>query len=197
MVGHHGGLHGVLLLLARYERPPTAPARLGPAHLDLGGVQPQFDAFGLGVGEHVLHGAQTYPWPVRDRASALGQQRADLAHGPCDGGAVHSEQQAQHCVRQVVTQVDQGDHQPIDEDQAVSGTRPCGPFPRPAPGSVPVVLDCRCPGAGQLLDERGQVMLGDAGEPGMGQDRTIELDRHDQSMPRLFSGATRYHAPTR
>lgn len=71
-VGHDGGLHGVLLLLAPDERPPTAPARLGPAHLDLGGVQPQFDVFGLGVGEHVLHGAQTYPWTIRDRVSALG-----------------------------------------------------------------------------------------------------------------------------
>lgn len=46
------------------------------------------------------------------------------------------------------------------------------------------------PGVGQFLDERGRVVSGDAGEPGVGQDRAVELDRHSQSKPRLFSGAS-------
>lgn len=83
--------------------------------------------------------------------------------------------------------MDQGDHQAVDEDQAVPGTGSGSPFPLCASGPVPVVLDCRFPGVGQFLDEGGQVMLRDAGEPGVGQDRTIDLDRHDQSMPRLCS----------
>lgn len=57
LVSHDSGLQRVLLLLARDERPPTAPARLGNPDLDLGGVQPQFDCFGLGVSEDTLQGA--------------------------------------------------------------------------------------------------------------------------------------------
>jgi hypothetical protein len=121
----------LVLLLARDERPPAASARLGPAYLDLGGVQPPFDAFGLGVGEHVLHGARTYPWPVRDRASALGQQRANLTHGPCDGGAVHPEQQPHHCVRQVMAQVDQGGQQTIDKTNRCRAPAPASRFLAP------------------------------------------------------------------
>jgi len=34
-------------------RRPPRPAGRWTADLDLGGVQPQLDAFGLGVGEHV------------------------------------------------------------------------------------------------------------------------------------------------
>ncbi|WP_017572110.1 hypothetical protein [Nocardiopsis halotolerans] len=90
-------------------------------------------------------------------------------------------------MRQVVAQVDQGGRQAVDEDQTVPGTGTVGPFPLPAPEPVPVAFDGRFPGVGQFLDEGGQVMLGDTGEPGVGQDRTIDLDRHDQSMPRLSS----------
>ncbi len=93
----------------------------------------KFDAFGLGVGEHVFQGAQTYLWTVGDRAPTFGQQSADLINGTCDGGAIHIEQQAQDRVQQVVTQVDQGGHQAVDEDQTVPGARPGGSFPRPEP----------------------------------------------------------------
>src|SRR5690606_16809843 len=60
----------------------------------------------------------------------------------------------------------------------------------PAPDLVPVVLHSPLPGVGQLLDERGQVVTGDAGEPGVGQDCAVELDRHGPSMPRLFNEAS-------
>jgi len=198
VVGHDGGLHRVLLLLARDERPPTAPTRTGPTHLDLGGVQPQFHTLGVGVGEDVLQGAQPASRAVGDRASALGQQGADLADGAGDGGTVHSEQQAQDRVRQVMAQVDQGGHQTVDKNQPVPGTRPGCTLPHPAPDPVPVVLNGHLPGTGQLLHERGQVVLGDSGEPWMGQDRTVDLDRHGGIMPQPFIPClTRYHAPTR
>ncbi|WP_236574781.1 hypothetical protein, partial [Nocardiopsis sp. FR26] len=89
-------------------------------------------------------------------------------------------------MRQVVAQVDQGGHQTVDEDQPVPGTGPGGPFPHPAPGLVPVVFNRYLPGTGQLLHERGQVVSGDAGEPWMGQDRTVALDRHGGIMPQPF-----------
>lgn len=175
----------VEFLLARDERPSAASARAGPPDLHLGGVQPQFHTFGPGVGEHILHSGQAHPWTVRGRASALGQQGAELADGTGDGGTIHIEQQSQDCVRQVMAQMDQGGRQTVDEDQLVPCARPSGPFPLPAP--VPVVFDGRFPGVGQFLDEGGQVALGDAGGPGVGQDRTIDLDRRDQSMPQLSS----------
>ncbi|OKI18388.1 hypothetical protein A6A08_24810 [Nocardiopsis sp. TSRI0078] len=119
-----------------------------------------------------------------DRVPPFGRQSSDLADGTADGGAVHTERQAQNRVRQVVAHMDQGGHPTVGEDQAVPGARPGSPLPLATPDPVPATLDHRFPGAGQLLDERGQVVLGDAGEPGMGRDRTIDLDRHDQRMPR-------------
>lgn len=89
-----------------------------------------------------------------------------------------------------MAQVDQSGHRAVDEDQAVPGTRPSCPFPRPAPDLVLVVFHGHFPGVGQFLDERGQVVTGDTGKPGVGQDRAVELDRHSQSMSRLFSGAS-------
>lgn len=81
VVGHDGGLHGVLLLLVRGERPSAASVHTGSAHLHLDCVQLQFNIFGPGVGENVPQRAQTHPWTVRGRVSALGQQGADLTNG--------------------------------------------------------------------------------------------------------------------
>jgi hypothetical protein len=43
----------VFCLLPGDECAPSAAAGRWPADLDLGGAQPQFDALGLGMGEHV------------------------------------------------------------------------------------------------------------------------------------------------
>jgi hypothetical protein len=48
-----GGLDGVLLALARNERPPSWSVRPRPANLGLGGVDPQLDPAGVGVGDRV------------------------------------------------------------------------------------------------------------------------------------------------
>ncbi|KOG56595.1 hypothetical protein ADK75_07255 [Streptomyces virginiae] len=43
-------------------RPPRLAGGLW-TYLDLRGVQPQFDAFALGVGEHIRQGPQPQVWP--------------------------------------------------------------------------------------------------------------------------------------
>lgn len=50
---------------------------------------------------------------VGDRASPLGQQRSYFCDRAGDGGAVDTEEQPQHRVRQVVPQMDQRGHQPV------------------------------------------------------------------------------------
>ncbi|MDH6554788.1 hypothetical protein M2163_000319 [Streptomyces sp. SAI-135] len=50
--------------------------RLVATDLDLGGVQAQFGAFGLGVGEHIRQCPKTQAGMVGDRASTFGQERA-------------------------------------------------------------------------------------------------------------------------
>lgn len=57
VVGNDSGLHGVLFLLARDERTASATAGWGPVSPDLGGVQAELDA--LGLGEYVRQCLQT------------------------------------------------------------------------------------------------------------------------------------------
>lgn len=101
VVGDDGGLHGVLLLLARDDRPASATAGRRPADLDLGGVQPQLDALGLGIGEHICQGPKPHTRAVGNRAASFGQEPAYLSDGAGDGGAVDTEQQGEDRVRQI------------------------------------------------------------------------------------------------
>lgn len=61
---------GVLLLLAGHERLAARTARSGATDLDLGAVNPQFDALGLGIGEQVLQRAQPDAGAVGDGEAA-------------------------------------------------------------------------------------------------------------------------------
>src|SRR5512135_1408069 len=87
LVADLGELDRVGLLLAGHERPPPGPARLRAADDDLAAVDPQPDAMGGGIGEHVSQGVQ--PRPGRGGISPAGQQRPDLVHGAGHRGAVH------------------------------------------------------------------------------------------------------------
>lgn len=101
--GDDGGLHGVLLLLARDERPATAAAGCGTSDLHLGGIQPQFDApLGLGVSEYIRQGPQPQAGPVGNRASSSGPEPAYLSDRAGDGGAVGVERQGEDRVREIV-----------------------------------------------------------------------------------------------
>lgn len=81
----------VLLLLARDERASSGAVGCGPADLDLGGVQPQLDALGLGIGEHIRQGPQPQARTVGDRASTFGQEPAYLSDRTGDSGTVDEE----------------------------------------------------------------------------------------------------------
>ncbi|MFJ8142367.1 hypothetical protein [Streptomyces sp. NPDC096013] len=58
--------------------------------LELGGVQPQPHALGLGVGEHVLQGPHPHTRPLRNGEAPPGQQPDHLTDRAGHGGAVQS-----------------------------------------------------------------------------------------------------------
>ena len=186
MVGDDSGLHRVLLLLARDERPASAAAGCGPADLDLGGIQPQLDAFGLGVGEHIRQGPKPQARTVRDCASAFGQEPAHLSDRAGNGGTVDTGQQSQDGVREIVPQVNQRDDQPVDEHQPMPGTGPPRlTFPGPAASLVTTPLDHGLPRASQLRDQAGQMLPGDTGEQLMRENVPVDRDHHGLDHPTL------------
>ena len=132
-VADDGGLVGVLLLLAGHERPAAGLARAGAPDLHLGAVDPQVDALGGGVGEHVGQRAQPQPGLAGHGEPAGGQQRPDLAHGAGDGGAVHPVKHRQRGVRELEPQDDQGGDDPVGERQLVVRARALGAQPRSCP----------------------------------------------------------------
>nr|WP_250280203.1 hypothetical protein [Frankia sp. Cppng1_Ct_nod] len=75
----------------------------------------------MGVGEHVRQRAQPHPEMAGDREAPGGQQRADLTHRPGDGDPVDPVELREHGMRQLETQHNQGDQQPIEEHQRVVG----------------------------------------------------------------------------
>ncbi|GAB3953533.1 hypothetical protein GCM10028832_08480 [Streptomyces sparsus] len=151
--------------------------------MDLGGVQAQLDAFGLGVGEHVRQRAQPQAGAVGDRAPPLGQERSYLCDRAGDGGAVDAEQQAEHCVRQVVAQMDQRGHRPVDEHQLVTGAGTGSPLADSSPRSMTAALKAGLPRHRQLLDQASEMTPRDPREQPMRQYRPIDHDRHSPIMP--------------
>jgi hypothetical protein len=119
-------------------------------------------------------------WPGRQ--TARGQQRADLADGAGDGGAVDPEQHRQGLVRQLQAQHDQGGQHPVAQDQPLVGAGAGGAaaWVAAAVGQRGLVLGG--PGVGQLGDELAQVLPGDAGEARMGQGRTAPCWRSHPGM---------------
>lgn len=85
------------------------------------------------------------------------QQRADLADGRGDGGAIHLEEFGEHHVRQLMAQMDQGDRQPIEEDQLGLSADTLRPPTFTAPGlaerGLPRGLPCR----GELGEQLAQM----------------------------------------
>lgn len=147
-VSNDGGLHGVLLLLPGNERALSAAAGRRPADLDLGGIQPQLDILGLGVGEHVSQCPKARVKAVGDRTPPLGQENTYICDRTSDGGAVHAEQQPQYRVRQIVA-ADGSAWPPAGRRRPTGGgrrlLRPAswlhraqhGDAPRPRPATAP------------------------------------------------------------
>jgi hypothetical protein len=88
-----------------------------------------FDAFGLGVGEHVRRRPKTQTRTVGNRAPPLGQEPTYLPVRAGDGGAVDAEQQPEHRVRQIMAQMDLRGHQPVVKHQLVACTGTRRPLP--------------------------------------------------------------------
>ncbi|MDQ0828180.1 hypothetical protein QF032_000024 [Streptomyces achromogenes] len=161
----------------------SAAAGRWPADLDLGGVQTQLDAFGLGIGKYIRQRPKPQAGTVGNRAPPLRQERAHLCDRPGDGGTVDTEQQPQHRVRQVVPQMDQRGHQPVDEHQLMAGAGTRGPLPGPAPRRMATTFDPRLPRLGQLFDQARKMRPREPREQPMRQHRPIDHDRHSEIMP--------------
>lgn len=146
-----------------YSTLGKGPGR-GPADLDFGGVQPQLNTFGLSVCEHIRQGPQPQVGPVGDRASPLGQQPSYLAARTGEGGAVDAEQQPQRRMRQIVPQVNQRGHEPVDEHQPMLDTGSGLALPGPATSFVTTPLDHGLPRTSQLLNQRSEMPAGDPRE---------------------------------
>jgi hypothetical protein len=140
----------------------------GRRDLGLGAVDAQLHAGGRRVGDHIRQGPQPQRGLAGHGEAAGGQQRADLADGAGDGGAVDPEQYRQGLVRQLQAQHDQGGQHPVAQDQPLVGAGAGGAaaWVAAAVGQRGLVLGG--PGVGQLGDELAQVLPGDAGEARMG-----------------------------
>lgn len=169
----------------------AVPPRGRASDLHLGGVQPQLDTLGLGVGEHVLQRSKPHARPVGNSKAPLRQQSAHLTDGPGDSRAIGTEQYCQHSVRQIVSQMNQRGQQPLHKHQPIAGTGTLRTSPHTASLLETPSLHRGCPRAGQLLNQRRKMSHRDAREQRMRQHRPIDHARHHESMP------TRYRAPTR
>jgi hypothetical protein len=101
-VRRDGGLHGVLLLLAGEDGPPSTARGDGPADLGLGGVQPQRYTPWPARRRRRPPGPQPNPRTIGHRQAAGREQTPYLGDRPADGGAVdpaeQAEGQAEDCV---------------------------------------------------------------------------------------------------
>lgn len=98
------------------------------------------------------------------------------------GGAVDTERQAQHRMWQVVSQMDQRGHQPVEEDQLVAGPGALGALADSAPCSMTAAFKTSLPWRRQLLDQAGEMMLRDPREQLMRRHRPIDHDHHKRIM---------------
>lgn len=158
---------------------------------------PQLDTLGLGIGKHIRQGAQADARAVGDRAAPLGQESADLADSTGDSGAVGTEQQPQDSMREVVAQVDERGHYPVDIDEPVPGTVPHGPPPHTTPSLVTASFNTRLPRTGQLLNQAGQMATGDSRQEPMREDCPIHRDRHSRIMSSTSNDNCRRHPLSR
>lgn len=150
----------------------------GAADLGLGAVDAQRDPFGCGIGEDIGQRMQPKPRPVGDGETPRGQQRTDLADRPGDGGPLQAVELREGDVRELGTQVDQGDQYPVGEDEVVLRSRTGSLSAVAAASLVQCGLTARGPRPGQLVDQTAEMCTGDAGEGRMGQGRTGPILRH-------------------
>jgi hypothetical protein len=86
-------------------------------------------------------------------------------------------------MRQVVPQMDQRGHQPVDEYQLVVGAGARSPLPDSSSCSMPSTLESGLPRHGQLPDQASEMLPRDSREQPMRQHRPIDHDRRTRIMP--------------
>jgi hypothetical protein len=171
LIGDHGGLLRVHLLLARHERAPSRLARARAPDLYFRAVEPQRDAAGGGIGEHVSQGPQPDAGLSGHGEPAGGQQRPDLADRAGDRGPVDLVQLGQRRVRELEPQVNKGDDDPVGERQAVIRARSGRAQPLVLPAGEQPVFPGGGPRRGQLTDQPGQPSAADPGPDTIRQGR--------------------------
>lgn len=183
MVGDDGGLHRVLLLLPRDERTAPAAAGQGPADLDLGGVQPELDAFGLGI-------ANT-PAGVRSRRPGrLGTAYPRSAGNPRISpiACVMVERSMPNKSPDAACGTSSRIVISVTTSRSTNGSRcrapaPASRFVAPAAIRVTTPLDPGQPRTGQLRNQRGETPPGGPREHLMRENRPADHDRHIRIMP--------------
>ncbi|APY84576.1 hypothetical protein A7J05_01250 [Streptomyces alfalfae] len=86
-------------------------------------------------------------------------------------------------MRQVVAQMDQRGHQPVDEHQLVAGAGTRGPLSGPASHNMTATLEPGLPRHRHLLDQKDEMTLRDPHEHPMRQHRPIHHDHHSRITP--------------
>jgi hypothetical protein len=171
LVGDDGGLLGVLPHLPGDERPAAGLVRPRASDPDLGAVDPQFHAFGSGVGEDIGQRTKPHIGTCGHGEAAGREQRADLVDGAGDRGAVHSVEQSEGGMRKLEAQDDQGDDDPVREDEFVVRSRSGGALPVMAPAFTQPGLLPGHPRPGQLGDQLAQAAARDPRTDMMAQGR--------------------------
>lgn len=151
--------------------------------LDLGAVDPQLDALGSGVREHVCKRAKPQVGLAGNGEAPGGKQWPDLVNSAGDCGAVHVVEQGQGGVWELKAQDHQGGDHSIGEHQLVvrSGTG------RAQTLVASTFVEPPCfgghPGAGQLSDQRTESTPGQTGADAMGKGRAGQVLRHNNTQP--------------
>ncbi|GGY69613.1 hypothetical protein GCM10010326_74850 [Streptomyces xanthochromogenes] len=84
---------------------------------------------------------------------------------------------------EVVPQVDQRGHQPVNEYQSVPGATSRRTLPGPTTCLVTPPFDSGLPRAGQLRGQTAQMLPGDTREHLIRENHPVGHDRHDRIMP--------------
>lgn len=92
-----------------------------------------------------------------------------------DGGAVDTGQRARDRVRQIMAQMDQRGHRPVDGHQLVTGAGTRTPLPGPASCGMAAAFATGPPRRGLLPGQARQTMPRDSGGQPMRQDRRLTM----------------------
>ena len=124
-----------------------------------------------GVGEDVGQGAQPQVRAAGHGEPAGREERADLADRPGDGGAVDPVELGERGVRELESQLDEGDDDAVSERKVVARARARGSHPLVTSAFEQPGLLGRLPGIGEADGEPAEPSRLEAGEDTLAQGR--------------------------